>query len=313
MRVIVTGGAGFIGSHTVDALLAGGHEVAIIDDLSSGFLENVDPRAAFHEADIRDKALVEKIFDDFRPQAVIHFAAQMDVRVSTRMPDVDAQINIGGTINILQSCRAVGVDRVVYSASGGTVYGETAVLPVSEEHSVNPISPYGITKHTVEHYLYLYARNFGVTYASLRYPNVFGPRQNPRGEAGVIAIFARKLLIGEACDIFGDGSQTRDYVYIADVVRANLMALNSTRNLLLNIGSGVGRSVTEVYEAVSRAVGVSIPARHLPEREGEVAAIALDSIKAERELGWKPSVSFGEAVSKTVDSLRILKSEGKLS
>lgn len=313
MRVVVTGGAGFVGSHTVDALLGQGHEVAIIDDLSTGFRGNLDPRALFHEMDICNGPGVEAVFNEFRPQAVIHFAAQMDVRVSTRIPDVDAQINIGGTINVLQSCRAVGVERVVYSASGGTVYGDIVALPVSEEHSVNPISPYGITKHTVEHYLYLYARNFGVSYASLRYPNVFGPRQNPRGEAGVIAIFARKLLLGEPCDIFGDGTQTRDYVFISDVVRANLLALGSRKNLLLNIGSGVGRSVQAVYEEVSRAVGVSVPPRYQPEREGEVASIALDSRKAERELGWRPTVSFQDGVAATVESLRTVKSAGQLS
>jgi len=312
VRVLVTGGAGFIGSHTVDRLLQEGHEVAVIDDLSTGFAENVNPAASFFEVDIVNSENVATVFTSFRPDAVIHLAAQMDVRVSTREPLFDASVNVLGSLNIILSALDAGTKKIVYASTGGAVYGDPEYLPVREDHPLNPISQYGITKHTVEHYLYLYRRNHRLQFTVLRYPNVFGPRQNPKGEAGVIAIFTRKLLLGEDCVIFGDGSQVRDYVYVSDVVDANLKALIRGDGQVLNVGSGIGHSVNDVYSALAATLQVTKPPVYGDARVGEVSAIVLDASLANSAIGWAPLVQFNEGIAQTVKHLRDVAASGQL-
>lgn len=306
MRILVTGGAGFIASHVADALIAQGHEVAIVDNLETGFRENINPKARFYEHDIRDAAAMDRIFDEFRPDVVNHHAAQMDVRRSTRDPVYDAQCNILGSLNLILAAVRTGVKRFLYVSTGGAVYGEVPKedLPVNEDYPVNPISQYGISKHTVEHYLFLYRRLYGLSYVVLRYPNVFGPRQTPHGEAGVVSIFTGLLLAGKPCTIFGDGTKTRDYVFVEDVVRANLLALASDFNGILNIGSGIGTSDQQVYDAVAAAVGSSLKPIYAEVRPGEVMHICLDARRAKKILGWEPHVPFGEGVRRTVQYIR---------
>lgn len=306
MRILVTGGAGFIGSHVADAFIRQGHEVAIVDNLETGFRENVNPKARFYENDIRDAAAMDRIFDEFRPEAVNHHAAQMDVRRSTRDPVYDAQCNILGSLNLILAAVRTGVKRFQYVSTGGAVYGEVpaSALPVNEDYPVNPICQYGISKHTVEHYLFLYHRLYGLSYVVQRYPNVYGPRQTPHGEAGVVAIFTGLLLAGKACTIFGKGNKTRDYVFIEDIVRANLLTLESPFNGILNFGSGKGTSDQEVYQTVAAAVGSSLKPQYADVRPGEVEHICLDASRAEKILGWKPTVPFPEGVRKTVEYIR---------
>lgn len=312
MRLLVTGGAGFIGSHTVDALVSAGHTVAVLDDLSTGFRENIHPETVFYEVDITQESDVIHAFGEFKPEGVIHLAAQMDVRVSTRKPAFDATVNVLGSLNVILASVASGTRKIVYASTGGAVYGNPAYLPVREDHPINPISQYGITKHTVEHYLYLYRLNHGLEFTVLRYPNVFGPRQNPKGEAGVIAIFARQLLLGRDCLIFGDGEQVRDYVYVDDVVAANVRALTVGDGLILNVGSGIGQSVNDIHAALISALGVKLQPVHVDPRVGEVAGIVLDASRARAALGWEPKVSFTEGVVQTISYLRSLQVAGLL-
>jgi UDP-glucose 4-epimerase len=306
MKILVTGGAGFIASNVADAFIAQGHEVAIVDNLETGFRANVNPKARFYENDIRDAAAMDRIFDEFRPDAVNHHAAQMDVRRSTRDPVYDAQCNILGSLNLILAAMRTGVKRFMYVSTGGAVYGEVAdsALPVSEDYPVNPICQYGISKHTVEHYLFLYRRLYGLSYLVMRYPNVFGPRQTPHGEAGVVSIFTGLLLDGKECTIFGNGSKTRDYVFIEDVVRANLLGLTSSYDGILNIGSGHGTSDQQVYDAVAAAVGTTLKAQYAEVRPGEVMHICISGTKAKQVLGWTPTVVFTDGVEKTVEYIR---------
>lgn len=313
MRVLVTGGAGFIGSNTVDRLVAEGHEVSVVDNLVTGFREQVHPRAHFHEVDITDDAGLAAVFAAERPEAVIHLAAQMDVRVSTREPAYDAKVNILGSLNVIQCSLAAGTRKIVYASSGGAIYGEPGYLPVREDHPIQPLSQYGVTKHTVEHYLFLYAHQEGLRYTALRYANVYGPRQNPSGEAGVIAIFTRSLLLSLPCRIFGDGEQTRDYVYVGDVVAANLMALTAADNEALHIGCGVETSVNDLHRQLSLVCGSQRPAQHEPERPGEVLRISLDPSLAAERLGWRPKVALLEGLEQTVEYLRARQAEGRLA
>src|SRR5260221_606384 len=243
LRILVTGGAGFIGSNVADRFLELGHEVAIFDDLSTGFREFVNPRAKFHEGDLADAAAIDRCIADFRPEIVDHHAAQIDVRKSVSDPLRDARVNILGSIALLQSCTHHGVRKVIYASTGGALYGEGRELPATEDHPVNPESPYGTSKHTVEHYLYLWKLLHGLDYTVLRYPNVYGPRQNPHGEAGVNAIFIGLMLEGRRPRIFGSGEQLRDYLYVGDVVAANLAALERGSGAMVNLGTGIGTSV----------------------------------------------------------------------
>lgn len=306
MRILVTGGAGFIASNVADAFIAEGHEVAIVDNLETGFRENVNPKARFYENDIRDAAAINKLFNEFKPEVVNHHAAQMDVRRSTRDPVYDAQCNILGSLNLILAAQRTGVKRFQYVSTGGAVYGEVpeSALPVDENYPVNPICQYGISKHTVEHYLFLYHRLYGLSYIVQRYPNVFGPRQTPHGEAGVVSIFTGLLLDDKPCTIFGDGSKTRDYVFIEDVVRANLLALTADYNGILNIGSGKGTSDQQVYDAVATAVGTALKPHYTAVRPGEVLHICINGARAKQVLGWMPTVSFADGVKRTVDYIR---------
>lgn len=300
MRILVTGGAGFIGSHVADGLIEASHELAVLDNLSTGFRRNVPEAARFYEGDIRDREFVSRVFGDFRPEAVHHHAAQMDVRKSLDDPVFDAQCNVIGSLNIILAAVTFGTRRIVYASTGGAVYGEPETLPVREDHRIHPECAYGISKHTVEHYLALYRMLAGLEFVVLRYPNVFGPRQNPHGEAGVNAIFIGLMLDGEVPTIFGSGEQLRDYVYISDIAAANRLALENGNGEILNIGSGVGHSVNDIYQTLSRIIGFDQPPNRAPARPGEIDRVYLDATRAASILGWKPTVSFEEGLQRTV-------------
>ena len=303
MKVLVTGGAGFIASHVVDALLDADYQVVVVDDLSTGRAANVDPRATFVQMDIRDSRLAE-VFAAERPDFVNHHAAQMDVRRSIVEPVFDASVNVLGSINVLECARAAGVKRIVYISTGGAAYGEPEYLPCDESHPVNPICQYGASKHTVEHYLFMYQANYGLNYTVLRYANVYGPRQDPHGEAGVVAIFIGQMLRGDPVVINGDGEQVRDFVYVGDCARANLLALTAGRNGIFNLGSGRGTSVNEIYRGLKDLTAYRNEARHGPPKLGETRAIYLDAAKAGRELGWTPTVTLDAGLAATVDYFR---------
>jgi UDP-glucose 4-epimerase len=301
---IVTGGAGFIGSHIVDKLIEGGRSVAIIDDLSTGFRHNINPKATFHESDIRDADAMARIFDREKPRYVIHHAAQMDVRKSTQDPVFDAQTNILGGLYLILNSRRLGVAKFIYASTGGALYGEPEDIPATEETPINPISEYGASKHTVEHYLFIYRHNFGLNYTVLRYANVFGPRQNPEGEAGVIAIFTKLMLDERRPIIYGDGTSTRDYVHVDDVVQANMLALERGDGGVYNIGLGREVSVQEVFDALAAAMGYKGQPRYDPPRLGEIYRIALSPKKARAELGWTPKYDLESGIAQTVDYYR---------
>lgn len=303
MRILVTGGAGFIASHVSDRLFALGHEVSIVDNLSTGKRENLPQAAKFHEIDIRD-ATLSAVFEADKPEVVIHHAAHADVTRSVRDPQYDASVNVLGSLNLLECCRAHGVRKFIYASTGGALYGEPEYIPADEAHPINPLSPYGVSKHTVEHYLYAYRANHGLEYTVLRYPNVYGPRQDPHGEAGVVAIFSLQLLTGKQPVIFGDGSKTRDYCNVADIVEANVLALNSPLSGTYNLGRGLEVTDLEVFEAVRAAVGSKTEPAYSPVRPGEVEHIALDAAKAERELGWKWKVELTDGIATAVDHYR---------
>ena len=304
MKILITGGAGFIGSNIADHLLDRGCEVHVMDDLSTGFIENVDPRVTFHCMDIRSRD-AGRLVEDGGYDVLCHHAAQMDVRRSVREPLFDADVNVLGTLNLLEACRKSGVGRVVYASTGGAVYGEPETLPVTEDHPVNPICHYGISKHTVEHYLFLYRHLYGLDYVVLRYPNVYGPRQNPYGEAGVTAIFTIAYLEGTPPVINGDGLQLRDYVHVSDIARANWMAMDLERKdisgRIFNLGFGTGRSVLELDELIREFTGTDLEPSSGPPLPEEIRRIALDSTRAGEILGWVPSIPFEEGLKDLVD------------
>ena len=301
MRILVTGGAGFIGSNVVDGYLADGHEVAVFDNLSTGRREFVDPRATLFVGDLADAGDVERCVAAFRPEVVSHHAAQIDVRHSVADPVNDARTNVLGSLGLLQSCTRHGVRKFLYASTGGALYGEGRTLPATEDHPINPESPYGVSKHTVEHYLYLWRLLHGLDYTVLRYPNVFGPRQNPHGEAGVNAIFIGLMLHGQRPRIFGTGDQVRDYVFVGDIVAANLLALGRAGGEMLNIGTGVGTSVNDIVRAINEVLGTRIEPIHEAARPGEVQRIYLDASRARASLGWTPTVTFLEGLRRTID------------
>jgi UDP-glucose 4-epimerase len=302
VKILVTGGAGFIASHVVDAYIADGHEVAIVDDLSTGHRENLHPRARFYEMDIRDPALAD-VFAAERPEIVNHHGAQMSVRVSVDEPLRDASINVIGSLNLFECARQAGVRKVIYISTGGAAYGEPRYLPCDEGHPVDPLCPYGISKHTPEHYLALYERLYHLDYTVLRYPNVYGPRQDPHGEAGVVAIFAGKMLRGEPVVINGTGEQERDFVAIGDIAAANLAALWHGDGEVINLGSGRGTSVNEIFAALAAITGYDQSPLFGPEKSGEVFKIYLTGDKARLLLHWQPTVSLAEGLARTVASL----------
>ena len=293
MRAIVTGGAGFIGSHVVDALLARGDEVHVLDDLSKGKRENVSAAARLHVADIREP---DEVFDAVRPSVVLHLAAQADVRVSVERPDFDADVNVLGTVRILEASRRHGA-KIVFTSSGGAAYGECAG-PAPETAPLRPLAPYGTSKLSGEEYLATYNRLYGTTHVSLRLGNVYGPRQEPHGEAGVVAIFMGLLRAAGTPRIFGDGGQTRDYVYVGDVARALLLALEHDGSVF-NIGTGTETSVLELYRAIQDVAGIEREAEHAPARLGELQRSVLDASLAHAELGWRPERSLGEGLAAT--------------
>ena len=303
MKILITGGAGFIGSHLADAFLAAGHEVSVIDNLSSGHREQVPARARFHEIDIRDERAAAIVSEE-KPDVLCHHAAQMNVRYSVENPCYDAEVNVLGMVRLLEAARAAGTKLALFSSSGGTVYGEVDQYPTSEEHPTVPVCPYGITKLTGEHYLEYYWRIHGLRYVALRYANVYGPRQDPHGEAGVIAIFSKALLKDKPGNIFGDGLQTRDYVFVGDVVRANVASLDSDYCGPVNIGTGRETNVVELHERIARLAGKDIKPVHAAAKEGEVRRNALSYARAEKVLGWKPQVSLDEGLAQTVDFFR---------
>lgn len=304
MKILVTGGAGFIGSHVVDLYLEQGMEVVVVDDLSTGRLQNLNPAAKFYHLDIRSPEL-ERVFQQERPHVVNHHAAQMDVRRSVVEPIFDADVNIAGSLNLLESARRYGVQRVIYISSGGAVYGEPEYLPCDENHPINPICQYGASKHTVEHYLYMYRQNYGLEYSVLRYPNVYGPRQDPHGEAGVVAIFAGQMLAGEEVVINGDGEQERDFVYVADCARANLLALVDGKGSgIYNLGSGHGTTVNEIFKELKEITNYTRPARYGPAKLGETRRIYLAVERAKADLGWSPETTLQEGLRRTVRSMQ---------
>ena len=303
MRILVTGGAGFIGSHVVDTFVAAGHQVAVIDDLSSGRRENLNPQATFYQLDVQDAA-VGDVFRRQQPEVLCHHAAQMDVRRSVADPVFDARVNLVGLLNLMEHGRRNGLRRVLFASTGGAIYGEQESFPAPETHKTEPLSPYGVAKLASERYLFFYSAAYGITYTALRYANVYGPRQNPHGEAGVIAIFTEKLLRGEQPVINGDGKQTRDYVYVADLVRANLAALTSDFVGALNLGTGVETDVNKLFDHLRRLCGSSVSERHGPAKAGEQQRSVIDSALAGRVVGWQPEVSLEEGLRRTVAFFR---------
>jgi UDP-glucose 4-epimerase len=308
MRALVTGGAGFIGSNLVDALLARGDEVTVLDDLSTGRLANLEEARRrgvdLVEEDVRDAAGVTKVFERVRPDVVFHLAAQIDVRRSVADPVFDARINVEGTINVLEAARGADVARFVNTSTGGAIYGEGRILPAAEDHPVAPEAGYGQSKFAAEGYCELYARLHGLSTVSLRYGNVFGPRQDPLGEAGVIAIFCGRLLEDRRPTIFGDGRQTRDYVYVGDVVEANLAAAATSLDGPINVGRGEPVSVLDLVAALSRLEGRDLDPEFAPLRPGEVQDIHLDPTRARAELDWRAQVGLDEGLERTLASLR---------
>jgi UDP-glucose 4-epimerase len=311
MKILVTGGAGFIASHVVDCYLDHGHEVVVLDNLSTGKRENLNPRARFVELDIRDREGVARLFTTERFSVVNHHAAQMDVRKSTEDPLYDAEVNVVGSLNLILNAQRTGVRKFIYISTGGAVYGEPKRLPVTETDPVNPECQYGISKHTVEHYLYLYRFLYGLAYTVLRYPNVYGPRQNPHGEAGVNAIFAGLMLDGQTPRIFGDGSQIRDYVFVRDIVEANVRALDRADGEIVNLGSERGTSVLEIFGHLQRLTGFAGQPEFAPPRAGEIQRIYLSCQKAQRLLGWTPTVDVPTGLAQTVAWMKQVRATGQ--
>lgn len=299
MNILVTGGAGFIGSHIVDRYLELGHKVTIIDNLSTGKKENLNPDAKFIEMDIKDNSIKE-IFADGNFDLLSHQAAQMDVRVSVNDPKFDAQNNIIGSLNLYENCKEFGVKKIIFASSGGTVYGEQDEFPCSESHPTNPLSPYGIGKLTNEHYLYYYKEVYGIDFVALRYGNVFGPRQNPNGEAGVIAIFANKLINGEQPTINGDGLITRDYVFISDVVEANVISLENEVNGIYNVTTGIETNVNEIFQVLKNKTNSSAKEEHGPAKKGEQRRSVCSNEKFTKLHNWSPKVKFTDGIDTTV-------------
>ncbi len=305
MRIIVTGGAGFIGSHIVDAYMSGGHEVAVIDNLwehGGGRRQNVPDRATFVPMDIRDESIT-RIFTDFKPEIVCHHAAQHSVAIGSRDPQFDAQVNVLGLLNVLDNCVKARVRKVIFASSGAT-FGDPDRLPMDEQTPQRPTSPYGITKMIAEHYLRFYKNEHGLDFTALRYGNVFGPRQDPNGEAGVISIFIGKFLAGQPIRIDWDGEQTRDYVYVKDVAAVNLVALERGSGSFFVIGTGKKTSVNEIYEALCSVTAIRPPVEHAPKRPGDCREAQFDSTLAKRELGWTPKVELVEGMRETYEFFR---------
>ena len=298
MKILVTGGAGFIGSQVADAFIADGHDVYIIDNLSTGNEKNINHKAHFLKYDINSLDIL-KIFEKEKFDAVNHHAAQIDVRKSVNDPIFDASINILGTINLLQNCIKTGVKKFMFASTGGAIYGEQEYFPADENHPTKPVSPYGITKLTIEKYLFFYKNEYGLNYTILRYANVYGPRQNPLGEAGVVAIFTNKLIKNENPIINGNGNQTRDYVFVEDVVKANIINLNNNSSDIYNVGTGIETSVNEIFSKLNKISGGIAEEKHGPAAKGEQLRSVITSDKLYKKFDWKPSVKIDDGLKKT--------------
>ena len=299
MKILVTGGAGFIGSHVTELLISAGHEVHVLDDLSSGRRQNVPRSVPLHRLDIRERAAADLLERECYA-VLVHHAAQMDVRRSVENPAYDLSVNLAGFLNLMEAGRKHGLQRVIFASTGGAIYGEPETVPQTERHVLRPASPYGITKLATEKYLHFYSTQHGISYVALRYGNVYGPRQNPHGEAGVVAIFMQRILDGLPVVINGDGLQTRDYVYVKDVARANLAALSyDGPSCEINIGTGCETDVVALFDAIRNAVGISARARHAPAKKGEQRRSVLGCALAKSALDWAPAVSVHEGLHET--------------
>ncbi len=303
MNILVTGGAGFIASHIVDAYLNAGHRVLIVDNLSSGQKENINPKAQFFHLDIRSDEL-KSVFSMFPIDVVNHHAAQMDVRKSVADPKYDADVNICGMLNLMELAVQYKVKKIIFASTGGAIYGEQDYFPADEEHPTRPLSPYGIAKLATEKYLYYYKEIYGIPSVILRYANIYGPLQNPHGEAGVVAIFTQKMLQGVQPVINGDGKQTRDYVFVKDVVNANVLALSYPKSEIFNIGTGIETNVNSLFQDLRKLVGIDIPEHHAPPKKGEQLRSVISSEKIFKTLGWKPSIGMSEGLKETVEFFR---------
>jgi len=303
MKVLVTGGAGFIGSHLVDRLVQEGHEVVVVDNLSTGKRRNLNRAARFYKLDIQSWRL-ERVFRNERPNIVMHLAAQMDVRKSVEDPVFDAQVNVLGMLNVLQQAVRHGVRKVVFSSSGGAIYGEQEIYPAPESHVTRPLSPYGISKLCGEQYLSYYQRVSGLQIVSLRYANVYGPRQDPDGEAGVVAIFIQKLLNNEQAIVNGNGRQTRDFIYVEDVVEANLAVMGQETQGTYNVGTGEETSINDLFRILITHTNSTCKEVHGPAKNGEQARSVIDSGKLRQELSWEPKTELSEGLKRTVDYFR---------
>jgi len=307
MKVMVTGGAGFIGSHVVDACLAEGYDVLVVDDLSTGRRENLNSKARLYVVDLRDAQALEQVFAQERPDFICHLAARANVREAMIKPILYAEVNIIGSLALLEAARKHGCKKIVYASTGGAVYGEPEYLPVDEKHPIKPLDPYGASKHHVEHYLYIYRTHYDLDFTILRFPNVYGPRQDPYGEAGVVAIFAAQMLNGSTPLINGSGKQERDFCYVTDVARANVLALTHGGGEVFNLGSGVGTSINCIFTQLKEITGSTCKEVHGPAKLGEVFRTYLSYEKAEAGLGWRAQVPLHEGLKKTVAHFRTLK------
>ncbi|MFI5264713.1 MAG: NAD-dependent epimerase/dehydratase family protein [Candidatus Kapaibacterium sp.] len=307
MKILITGGAGFIGSHIADALITSGHAVVVLDNLSSGSRENLNPNAQFIQGDICDHSLIDRLFSEHQFDIINHHAAQMDVRKSVEDPVFDAETNIIGSINLLEASVKYSIKRFIFASTGGAIYGEQEYYPADENHLTNPESPYGVAKRSIELYLHYYNKVHGLAHTIFRYANVYGPRQDPSGEAGVVSIFANTLLQNKQCTVFGDGSQTRDYVYVGDLVRAHLLALENTMGSeTFNISTGIETSVNDLFTMLSDIiVGKKAEAIYADARKGELERSVCSYKKAEKMLGWKPEIKLRDGLEKTVEYFQI--------
>ncbi|GAC1334393.1 MAG: SDR family oxidoreductase [Candidatus Dormibacteria bacterium] len=310
MKVLVTGGAGFIGSNLADRLVADGHQVVVVDDLSSGKRQQVPAEANFYQMDIESRWL-DRVIERERPEAVCHLAAQMSVSRSVREPLFDARVNVVASLGLLAACQAHGVKRLVFSSTGGAIYGEADIIPTPEDYPAAPVSPYGASKLSFEHYLHVYRAIHGFSSVALRFANVYGPRQDPHGEAGVVAIFSRALLAGEVPTIHGAGDETRDYVYVGDVVAAIAAAVRSDLSGAYNVGTSIETDVNALYALIAEAAGSGIKAEHGPDRAGNQRRSCVANGKIKADLGWEPRVALAEGIPLTVDYFRQERQEAR--
>ena len=304
MKILVTGGAGFIGSNVSDAFVGEGHDVVVVDDLSGGKREQVPEAARFYQADVQDADALRQIFASEAPEVLVHHAAQMDVRRSVADPPFDARVNVVGLLNLLEAGRENGLRRVLFASSGGAGYGEQDAFPAPETHKIAPVSPYGVSKMASELYLSCYRAMYGLEYAAMRYANVYGPRQDPHGEAGVVAIFTQRVLAGEPSTINGDGKQTRDYVFVGDIVRANVKLAVSDWSGSLNLGTGIETDVNQLYAGICEACGADVPAEHGPAKPGEQSRSAISPALAGEVIGWRPETSLADGLRQTAEFFR---------